>query len=385
MIDFKLSFRLSAKNKWQTTMIILMLTLSMFFFGCLVSGFSNIKIKYRYAKDFLEHKGIYCMSNVYDMQDTISEFEYVSSVEKISTAFLKNENIGYLARGCTALCAKELKVPLEKGVWYTDAASTEGYQNAVVTANGNNSVGDKLTLYDLDNKPYNFIITGVLPQKTLVPGASYMATPYTVDDMLGEYTGKTKDGRLESPLLFFNQENAEWPFNIMHAYVIFQNDIPEPLFQEYVNRLFSFGRNAFSFETIKNNTLLENKQSTEAFLPLTLIFGVVCVMSLIVIALICVDKNRNLFVSYYIVGARKRNIYTILFYHFLWIFIIASILYGAASLIPFNPFYLDGLFYKDTVAQAFVPIGYFAFTLLTAFLFGKREIDNIPRYCILEN
>lgn len=386
----ELSRLITTKNKTQTALIVIMLILSMTLLGCLVAGMSNVGKVYRFAEPLVKRDGIYLRGALNSIED-LEVLEGDGDIESIEYAGPISVRGNYFVKAGTKGYCEKLKVPLEKGKWHTEAPKVEGCVNAVATADSGLDVGSRITLSRVfpGHEDLSLVITGILPERAMIPLAMSTGTPWTVDDWFEKREKEDKNGLEQMPELlieFDDFDKYERPFDI---FVLFKDGTKREKIEEYTEYFRNYPATVvLPLGEINENSVQQNRQNLKAFLPLTLIFGLLCVTSLVVVTLICVNKNKNIISSYYLVGAGKYHIFCGLLLHQLKLFLIALPFYGIlcylVNLQSFNPFYPEGIFYHDVAAQVLVPIGYLVATIAMSFMFVSREIGNLTKDCILE-
>lgn len=302
-----------------------------------------------------------------DFEETCLKGDYYSESEYYGQFYTDNSLIDYYAYDNNL--ADNFRIRLKKGNWYTDVEHKFGEFNAVISENGSYSVGDLIIVNRLSDKETLHIrVTGILPDNFLYLSFGAYSYPSNADMILKSYN-KTQNG---NGLFIIGDKSAvAGGGNKYSKLFCFENVGDEDKIYN-INYLKTFGETA-SISEMRNGSLVEIKNATDAFIPTVVLAALLNIASLIAIACITVLDNKKILHVLYYCGARKKDIFVVIASYFSTVFLCALTLFTIASAVLNNNLYGDIFVPKRLIFFSVLAIYFIIFELLGILISSKTN------------
>ncbi len=267
--------------------------------------------------------------------------------------------------------AKNVKIELKKGKWFTDVESKDGEVNAVIAKNDEYSVGDLITINNSTISELRIRITGVLPKSFEYVAFGAFSVPSDMSMILKRYDGNRNSDYF---LIFVDDDlGSKNPASYMYVF----DNVSESERNENTEYLRNFASVA-NLEEMRDGSRREIKTTLEAYLPTIVLSILLFVASSFAISFITVENNKKNLSVLRFCGAKRKDIFAVIASYVFVVFVPSIILFGIINAVVYDKLSGAGLIASPIVFSSVIA-GYFSVMTVISITTAHYAEKNISR------
>jgi hypothetical protein len=358
-----LGFRIFCRNTVLNLILVCQLAASLVLVNITLGQLNGQRLTLTFFESIAGEKGAYFMPSIedylslqvdaLDTPERYSILEELSGVKAVSACYqftFYREGEIFEAFAYDSYMSEKIRLPLLKGVWFTEFPAEEGVVPVVVGSEDHGFIYGQtipVNIRDADTQAaLNLKVVGVLRQPLYALGYSRGGTTITGNDIFERYDENYRGG----PLIIFSREALA--------------EYRDCYFSKHVNRLVFFDENIGSEEYLRNLELMSTRgfvqtidemyalgrkeigDNIKSMLPFIICTFSIAAVGLASLTILNAIRQRKIFAIYYLCGSKWKDCFKILAGYLLTVIILSlsllAFVYGMALLT--GNFYRRGLF-----------------------------------------